>query len=261
MGQHGRDVSVRHPGSLYVGGRWVAPGSSETIDVVDPTTEQVIAAVPAATAADVDAAVSAARAAFGGWSATGPGERAKYLAGLADALKARQEEIARTISTEMGAPTKLALAVQTGLPHSVLTSYAEMLPDFAFEETIGNSLVVPNRSGSWRRSPRGTTRCTRPSRRSRPRSPPAARVVLKPSEIAPLASTCSRRAGRGPGCPPGVLNLVTGTGPEVGEALAAHPDVDMVSFTGSTRAGRRVSGLRPGRSSGSPSSSAASRPT
>ena len=240
MGQHG-DVSVRHPGSLYVGGEWVAPGSTTTIDVIDPTTEQVIAAVPAATADDVDAAVAAARGALAGWSATEPSERATCLGNLADALKARQEEIARTISTEMGAPTKLALAVQTGLPHSVLASYAEMLPGVAFEETIGNSLVVTEPVGVVA----AITPWNYPLHQAVAKVAGAlaagCTVVLKPSEIAPLASYHLAELAEETGLPPGVLNVVTGTGPEVGELLAAHPGVDMVSFTGSTRAGRRVS--------------------
>ncbi len=244
MGEH--EVSVQHPDSLYVGGRWVAPGSAETIAVIDPTTEAVIASVPAATAADVDTAVAAARAALPDWSATEPSERATYLGNLADALKSRQEEIARTISTEMGAPSKLALAVQTGLPYSVLTSYAELLPGFAFEETIGNSLVITEPVGVVA----AITPWNYPLHQAVAKVAGAlaagCTVVLKPSEVAPLACYHLAELADAVGLPPGVLNVVTGTGPEVGERLASHPDVDMVSFTGSTRAGRRVSALAAG---------------
>jgi aldehyde dehydrogenase (NAD+) len=244
VGEH--EVSVQHPDSLYVGGRWVASGSSETIAVINPTTEAVIASVPAATTADVDAAVAAARAAFPDWSGTEPSERATYLGNLADALKSRQEEIARTISTEMGAPSKLALAVQTGLPHSVLTSYAELLPGISFEETIGNSLVITEPVGVVA----AITPWNYPLHQAVAKVAGAlaagCTVVLKPSEVAPFASYHLAELADAVGLPPGVLNIVTGTGPDVGECLAAHPGVDMVSFTGSTRAGRRVSALAAG---------------
>jgi len=232
--------------ALYIDGGWVAPAGQETIDVVNPATEEVIATIPAGTPADVDVAVAAARRAFQDWAATNPEERAKYLLALHEALSARQEEVARTISAEMGAPTKLAIAVQTGLPLGVLKSYAELLSAYSFEEQVGNSLVV--------REPIGVVAAITPWNyplhqvvaKLAPALAAGCTFVLKPSEVAPLSAFLLAELVDEIGLPAGVFNLVTGTGPVVGEALAAHPDVDMVSFTGSTRAGKRVSELAAG---------------
>ncbi len=232
--------------ALYIDGGWRPPDGSQTIEVVDPATEEVIATIPAGSPADVDAAVAAARRAFPGWAATSPAERAKYLSALHEALTARQEEVARTISAEMGAPTKVALAVQTGLPLSVLSSYAELLSTYSFEEQVGNSLVV--------REPVGVVAAITPWNyplhqvvaKLAPALAAGCTFVLKPSEVAPLSAFLLAEMVDEVGLPAGVFNLVTGTGPVVGEALAAHPDVDMVSFTGSTGAGKRVSELAAG---------------
>lgn len=232
--------------ALYIDGGWVATAGQETIDVVNPATEEVIATIPAGTPADVDVAVAAARRAFQDWAATNPEERAKYLSALHEALSARQEEVARTISAEMGAPTKLAIAVQTGLPLGVLKSYAELLSAYSFEEQVGNSLVV--------REPIGVVAAITPWNyplhqviaKLAPALAAGCTFVLKPSEVAPLSAFLLAELVDEIGLPAGVFNLVTGTGPVVGEALAAHPDVDMVSFTGSTRAGKRVSELAAG---------------
>jgi aldehyde dehydrogenase (NAD+) len=226
--------------AFFIGGEWVGPAGSGMIEVVDPATEQVVAAVPEGTPADVDAAVAAARAALPGWSATGPADRAKMLAALADGLAARAEEIARTISGEMGSPITFARRVQAALPVTVLRSYADLLPGHAFEERIGNSLVV--------REPAGVVGAITPWNyplhqviaKVAPALAAGCTVVLKPSEVAPLSTYLLAEAVLEAGLPPGVLNIVHGYGPVVGEALAAHPGVDMVSFTGSTRAGRRV---------------------
>jgi aldehyde dehydrogenase (NAD+) len=226
--------------SLFIAGDWAAPAGSERLSVVNPTTEQELAAVPAGTAADVDRGVAAARAAFPAWSATPPAERAAVLGRLADGLAARAERIAELIATEVGSPLKFARSVQAGLPPTVLRSYAELLPEHAFEERVGNSLVL--------REPVGVVGAITPW--NYPLHQVVAKVaaalaagctvVLKPSEVAPLSAYVLAEAAVEAGLPPGVLNLVPGTGPVVGEAIAAHPDVDMVSFTGSTRAGRRV---------------------
>ncbi len=228
---------------LYVDGQWVAPVGTGTIGVVNPATEETFATVPEGTPADVDRAVAAARAAFPGWAATPVGERAKYLARLQEALGARSTEVARTITAEMGAPKKFALAVQAGLPVAILGSYAALVVDYAFEEQIGKSLVV--------REPVGVVGAITPWNyplhqvvaKVAPALAAGCTVVLKPSEIAPLAAFILAEVIDEVGLPPGVFNLVTGTGPVVGEAIASHPDVDMVSFTGSTRAGSRVSEL------------------
>jgi aldehyde dehydrogenase (NAD+) len=191
-------------------------------------------------AADVDTAVAAARAAFGSWAATPVQRRAELLGALADGLAARVPQLSELIAREVGSPLKFAASTQAGLPVVVLRSYASLLADFAFEETIGNSLVL--------REPVGVVGAITPW--NYPLHQVVAKVaaalaagctvVLKPSEVAPLSAYVLASVAAEVGLPPGVLNIVTGTGPEVGEALAAHPDVDMISFTGSARAGKRV---------------------
>ncbi|MEV5693687.1 aldehyde dehydrogenase family protein [Micromonospora globbae] len=228
---------------FYLDGRWVTASGGETIPVHNPATEEVIAAVPAGTAADVDRAVAAARAAFDGWAATPPAERAAHLDRLHAALSARADEIARTVALELGAPLKLATRVQAALPLTVLHSYVELAAHPATEETVGNSTVV--------REPVGVVGAITPWNyplhqvvaKLAPALAAGCTVVLKPSELTPLVSYLLFDAIHEAGLPPGVVNLVTGTGPVVGEAIAAHPDVDMVSFTGSTATGRRISHL------------------
>jgi len=232
--------------SLFIGGTWPAPSGPDRLTVVNPTTEQELATVPAGTPADVDRAVAAARAAFPPWAATPPAERAAVLGRLADGLAARAEAVAALIATEVGSPLGFARSVQAGLPPTVLRSYAELLPAHPFEERIGNSLVV--------REPVGVVGAITPW--NYPLHQVVAKVaaavaagctvVLKPSEVAPLSAYVLAEVAAEAGLPAGVLNVVPGTGPVVGEAIAAHPDVDMVSFTGSTRAGRRVSEVAAG---------------
>lgn len=232
--------------NLYIGGAWLASASSERIAVENPTTQDVIGHVPAGNAEDVDRAVAAARAALPAWSALSPADRAGYLRKLHASLSSRQEEFARTISTEMGAPARIASKIQTQLPISVVAGFADMVTDYPFEQRVGNSLVVSEPIGvvaaitPWnyplhqivvKIAPAVAAGCT---------------VIVKPSEIAPLAAFLLFEAIDEAGFPAGVLNLVTGYGPVVGEALATHPDVDMVSLTGSTRAGRRVAELAAG---------------
>jgi aldehyde dehydrogenase (NAD+) len=232
--------------AFYIDGAWSGPAGPETIEVVNPATEEVIATVPAGTPADIDRAVAAARRAFPQWAGTRPEERAKYLSALHEALAGRQDEVARTISAEMGAPAKVARAVQTALPLTVLKSYAGLLTTYSFEEQVGNSLVV--------REPVGVVAAITPWNyplhqvvaKLAPALAAGCTFVLKPSEVAPLSAYLLAELIEAIGLPAGVFNLVTGTGMVVGEALASHPDVDMVSFTGSTRAGKRVAELAAG---------------
>jgi aldehyde dehydrogenase (NAD+) len=234
---------VRPTDQLYLGGEWVASAGNHSIPVVNPATEEAIASVPEGTSLDVDRAVRAARLAFPAWAATPVAERARFLRALRDGLAARQAELAATITAEMGAPAKVATNVQTGLPLQVLASYIDLAEAIDETETIGNSLVV--------REPVGVvaaiTPWNYPLHQSIAKIAPAllagCTVVHKPSEVAPLSAYLFAEIADSVGLPPGVYNLVSGTGDIVGEALAQHPDVDMVSFTGSTRAGRRVSEL------------------
>ncbi|MGY0488888.1 aldehyde dehydrogenase family protein [Streptomyces sp. WG-D5] len=228
---------------LYIGGRWVASAGTGTIDVVDPSTEQVVGAVPDGVPADVDQAVAAARDAFPGWWDTPVEQRAKYLEEIAGGLMARAEELAALISSEMGSPLSFSKAVQVPLPVNSFAQAATVARSFAFEREDGNTTVV--------REPYGVVGAITPW--NYPLHQIAAKVayalaagntvVVKPSEVAPLNAWVLAEIIDGAGLPPGVFNLVSGVGPVVGEAIAAHPDVDVVSFTGSTRAGKRVAQL------------------
>ncbi|MEU8236919.1 aldehyde dehydrogenase family protein [Actinoplanes missouriensis] len=226
---------------LYIGGQWVPPDSGERIEVENPYTEEVFGHVPAGTAEDVNLAVSAARQAFDGWASASPADRGAALGRLHQALAARAGEIAETVGRELGTPLKVAKAVQAGLPLTVLSGYAELAARGSEEETIGNSLVV--------HEPAGVVGAITPW--NYPLHQVVAKVgaalaagctvVLKPSEMTPLVAYLLFDAAHEAGLPPGVLNLVTGTGPAVGAAIAGHPDVDLVSFTGSTATGRAIS--------------------
>lgn len=225
----------------YIGGQWVQPSGTDRIAVVDPATEQIIGHVPAGTVEDVDHAVAAARNAFDpGVSVT---ERRDRVARLVAALEPRLPDIATTIGQEVGAPLKVQRGVQTALPMAIASSYRDLLDVTSFEERVGNSLVI--------REPYGVVGAITPWNyplyqviaKVMPAIAAGCTVVLKPSEVAPLSVYQFVEAAHEAGLPPGVLNLVTGYGPEVGEALAGHPGVDLVSFTGSTATGRRVASI------------------
>jgi betaine-aldehyde dehydrogenase len=226
---------------FFIDGQWAAPSSSETIDVHNAGTGEVMGRVPAGTPKDIDAAVAAARAAFEGWSATAPAARAEFLQKISDGLKARAAELSATIAQEVGMPIKMASRIQAGLPIANFANYARIAKEFAFEGKVGNSLVV--------REPVGVVGAITPwnyplhqiALKVAPALAAGCTVVLKPSEIAPFNAFILADVVQAAGLPRGVFNLVTGFGPAAGEALVAHPKVDMISFTGSTRAGKRIS--------------------
>ncbi|MEO6988723.1 MAG: aldehyde dehydrogenase family protein [Aquihabitans sp.] len=228
---------------LYIDGEWVTPDGTDTIDVINATTEAVMGSVPAATPVDVDKAVAAAKAAFGPWSATSPSDRAKFVQALSDGIGARNQEIAETITGEVGMPIVLSQLIQAGLPQATSATIPAIVDEFPWEEQIGNSLVV--------KEPIGVVGAITPWNyplhqivaKVAPALAAGCTVVLKPSEVAPLNAFILADIIDEIGLPHGVFNLVSGTGPVVGEAIASHPDVDMVSFTGSTRAGTRVAEL------------------
>ncbi|GAA4810730.1 aldehyde dehydrogenase family protein [Streptomyces ziwulingensis] len=222
---------------LYVGGRWTDPAEPRTMDVVNPATERVCGRVAAGSAADVDRAVAAAREAFAGWSTTAVKDRLTVLHEVLNAYRERADDLAEALTEEMGAPTALAhgAQVQLGLGH--LTTAIEILGNFAFEEQRGATLIVREPIGvcglitpwNWPLNqiavkvfPALATGCT---------------MVLKPSEQSPFTGQIFAEVLHAAGVPAGVFNLVQGDGPGVGVPLASHPDVDMVSFTGSVRAG------------------------
>jgi aldehyde dehydrogenase (NAD+) len=225
---------------FYIDGAWVDPSSDGVLEVIDPSTEKAIATIALGTTDDVDRAVAVARAAFESFSQTTRDERIALLERVIEVYKRRIGDIADAVSLEMGAPVSLARGAQApaGLGHLMATLAA--LRSFEFEETIGSTTVVYDPVGvcgfitpwNWplnqigaKVAPALATGCT---------------MVLKPSEIAPLNAIVFAEVMDEAGVPPGVFNLVNGDGPTVGAALAAHPDIDMVSFTGSTRAGIEV---------------------
>ncbi|AOY90825.1 aldehyde dehydrogenase family protein [Cupriavidus sp. USMAA2-4] len=228
---------------LFINGKWVAPHGAGHIDVIHSATEAVMGRIPEGSTRDAEDAILAARAAFDGWAATPAAVRAEYIRKIAEGLKARSEELAQLIAGEVGMPIKMARAIQVGGPVYNWGQAAKLLENFHFEEEVGNSLVV--------REPVGVVAAITPwnyplnqiTLKVAPALAAGCTVVLKPSEVAPLNAFVLAEVIEAAGLPPGVFNLVTGFGPVVGEVLASHPEVDMVSFTGSTRAGKRVSEL------------------
>jgi aldehyde dehydrogenase (NAD+) len=228
---------------LFIGGRWVAPCGSETIEVHNAGNGEVMGRIPAGNEKDADAAVRAARAAFEGWKGTPVEKRAEFLEKISAGLKARADELARTIAQEVGMPLKLSGRIQAGLPIANFANYSKILKEFKFEERVGNSLVV--------REPVGVAVAITPwnyplhqiALKIAPALAAGCTVVLKPSEVAPFNAFILAEVIEAAGLPAGVFNLVTGYGAAVGEALVRHPGVDLVSFTGSTRAGKRISEL------------------
>jgi acyl-CoA reductase-like NAD-dependent aldehyde dehydrogenase len=228
---------------IFIGGEWVEPEGSETIEVINSTTEEAMGSIPACTAADADRAVVAARDAFETWSQTSREERAGYLSAISAGLGERSEEIAATIAQELGMPLTLSKIIQAGLPIAQFAAMPNLMEEVRWEEEIGNSRVL--------REPVGVLGAITPwnyplnqiAAKVAPALAAGCTVVLKPSEVVPLNAFILAEVIEAAGLPAGVFNLVTGTGPVVGEAIAGHPGVDMVSFTGSTRAGRRVSEL------------------
>ena len=230
---------VRHE-KIYINGQWVPSAGTGTLEVIDSHSEEVLASIPEGTSVDVDTAVAAAKAAFPGWSALPREERGAWMIKIGEALSARMVEIGETIAHEVGMPKKLAVGIQAGLPAQAFSAMASFLNEFPWEEEIGNSLVV--------REPIGVVGAITPwnyplyqvALKVAPAMAVGCTVVLKPSEVAPLSAFALAEVIDQVGLPAGVFNLVTGVGPVVGEAIASHPDVDAVSFTGSNRAGKRV---------------------
>ncbi len=225
---------------FYINGEWVAPLQPRPFDVINPATEEPVAQISLGGAGDVDRAVAAAKAAFPAFSRTSKAERIALLQKIVEAYKARYDELAQTITKEMGAPAWLASRAQaaTGLAH--LNQMMAILKDFSFESLRGTTLIAKEPVGvcgfitpwNW---PMNQIAC-----KVVPALAAGCTMVLKPSEIAPLNAVIYAEILDAAGVPKGVFNLVNGDGASVGQAIAAHPDIDMVSFTGSTRAGIAV---------------------
>jgi len=225
---------------FYINGEWVEPAGRETIDVINPATEAAFASISMGTAEDVDAAAKAARAAFPAWSQSSVEERIAVLKKIMAGIQARSGDLASAITSEMGAPVGLANAAQvpSGLGH--FAAVLPVLENYKFQETRGSTLIVKEAAGvcgfitpwNW---PLNQIAC-----KVAPALAAGCTIVLKPSEVAPINAYILAEIIDECGLPPGVFNLVNGDGPNVGAAISAHPEVDVVSFTGSTRAGREV---------------------
>ncbi|HEX7889409.1 MAG TPA: aldehyde dehydrogenase family protein [Ramlibacter sp.] len=224
---------------LFIDGAWRAAGGAD-LPVTDSYTEQVFATYRAASRGDVEAAVRAARAAFAGWSATPLADRVAAVRRIAAGLRERGDAIARAISREVGMPLKLSARIQAGAPIAAWDLYADLAGKMEWEQRIGHSLV--------QQAAVGVVACITPwnyplhqvTGKVAPALLAGCTVVLKPSELAPSSAFLLAEAIEQAGLPPGVFNLVHGAGPDIGGALVAHPEVDMVSFTGSTHAGRHI---------------------
>ena len=227
--------------SLYINGKWVQATGEGSIEVVNPATEEIIGSVPVGSQSDVDAAVTAARKAFPAWSATSIEDRIAVLNQLSSAIKENTEELAQVITAEVGTPIGYSRMAMVGTPRVVARSYAKILESFEWEKEIRNSLIVKEPIGvcafitPWnfplhqiigKVAPALAAGCT---------------MVLKPSKEAPLNAFLLADLIDQMDLPDGVFNLISGHGSDVGEYMSSHPDVDMVSFTGSTGAGVRVS--------------------
>ena len=225
---------------FYIDGQWVQPQGSRLVDVINPATETAVAQVALGTSADVDRAVAAARKAFDSFSRTTPAERIDLLSAILAAYQRRIEEFGDAIRQEMGAPQGFACQVQAGIGVAHLAQTIETARSFPFEEDRGFQRILREPVGvvglitpwNW---PINQITC-----KVGPAIAAGCTMVLKPSEMAPLSAALFTEVMHEAGVPAGVFNLVHGDGPEVGQAISAHPDIDMVSFTGSTRAGVAV---------------------
>jgi aldehyde dehydrogenase (NAD+) len=231
---------MKNTGQFYIDGSWVSPVGADTLDVINPATEESVATIAMGGPADVDAAVAAARAAFATYSLTTVDERLDLLDRVRSALRPRLEEFAEAITLEMGAPRGLARAMQAEMGIYHVTTAMEVLSTYEFEYVKDTALIV--------REPLGVVGMITPwnwpinqlACKVAPALAAGCTMVVKPSEVSPLSAIVFAEALDEAGVPAGVFNLVNGDGLNVGAYLSAHPDIDMVSFTGSTRAGIEV---------------------
>ncbi|MAT93148.1 MAG: aldehyde dehydrogenase family protein [Halioglobus sp.] len=231
---------MREYTQFYINGEWVEPTAPQNCDVINPATEEVCAHISLGNETDVDKAVAAARAAFDSYSRTSRAERVELLEACVEAYKKHYNEIAAAISEEMGAPMSLATTAQAYTGQGHLEEAARVLRDFQFEEDLGDHRLVKEPIGvcglitpwNW---PVNQIAC-----KVAPALAVGCTMVLKPSEVAPLSAYLFAQVMHEAGVPAGVFNLVNGDGATVGTALSKHPQVDMMSFTGSTRAGSLV---------------------
>jgi aldehyde dehydrogenase (NAD+) len=232
-----KEKNMSHEMQFYINGQWVDPIEPHPVDVIDPSTEEAYAQISLGTQADVDVAVAAARKAFESFSQTTRAERLDLLKRILAAYQARYEDVAVAISREMGAPMGFARNSQAGIGTGHITQMIKVLENFEFEFMQGTTLIAKEPIGvvgmitpwNW---PINQITC-----KVCPAIAAGCTMVLKPSEIAPMDAIIFAEVMHEAGVPPGVFNLVHGDGPGVGTALSTHPDIDMISFTGSSRAG------------------------
>src|SRR5690554_1279095 len=226
--------------SFYIDGQWIKPEGRPVHDVVNPATEQPFTQTSLGSADDVDTAVKAARKTFASWSQTSVAERLEILDRIVAGIKARAEELAQAVSSEMGAPIGFARSAQVGTAIGHFAAARKILADYPFEEARGTTQVIKEPIGvcglitpwNW---PLNQVAC-----KIAPALATGCTLVIKPSEIAPVSAMILAQIIHDAGVPAGVFNLVNGNGETVGARISSHPDIDMVSFTGSTRAGREV---------------------
>ncbi|MER5437682.1 aldehyde dehydrogenase family protein [Streptomyces sp. NPDC002790] len=225
---------------IFINGKWVPSAGTDVLEVINPVTEEAVVTIPAGTPVDVDAAAEAAAAAFAAWSRTTVEERAGFLRKLAELTKKRSDEITRAVVSEIGQPYAIAAEAQGASAVVDLESIADSLSGISWQEQVDHTVVA--------REPAGVVGAITPwngpmrmvCMKAGAAIAAGCTVVLKGTEVAPLSSFIFAEMCADAGLPDGVFNLVSGTGPAVGEAIVTHPLVDMVSLTGSVRAGRRV---------------------
>ncbi len=226
-----------HRDKFYIGGGWVAPAEAKSLPVINPATEQPMYEIALGSAADVDKAVAAARAAFPAYAATSREDRIALLSAILAVYRRRMKEIGAAISDEMGAPLPMAERAQAGSGMGHLMTAIEVLKSYPFEERLGSAMILREPIGvaglitpwNW---PLNQIAC-----KVAPALAAGCTMVLKPSEFTPTSGLIFAEVLHEAGVPAGVFNLVNGLGPEVGAAMSSHPGIDMMSFTGSTRAG------------------------
>jgi acyl-CoA reductase-like NAD-dependent aldehyde dehydrogenase len=235
-----RNDEPRHYDKIFVGGRWVDIADGKSIDIFDSYSEAPISVVHSASAEHIDLAVTAARAALRGWSATSVTQRAALLERVGEGLTSRAESLALDVTRETGMPLKLSSRIQIQAPAMAWLTYANLIREFEFESTVGQSLIA--------KVPIGVVACITPwnyplhqiTAKVAAALAAGCTVVLKPSELAPSSALALAEIIEAAGFPPGVFNLVFGDGATSGEALVSHPGVDMISFTGSTSIGKHI---------------------
>ena len=229
--------------SFFINGQWVKATSAVTHEVTDSGTGELYATIPSATVEEANTAVEAAASAFPAWSNTSPKERSEFLTRISEKLAEYSDDLALTVAHEVGMPLMLSKGIQVGLPTMTFADCAQRAAEFVWEEEVNNSTIVREAAGVVAAITPWNYPLHQIANKVAPALAAGCTVVLKPSEVAPINAFMFAEIIEEVGLPAGVFNLITGPGPVVGEAIVAHPLTDMVSFTGSTRAGKRVMAL------------------